>query len=94
MLKWARENNCPWNELACSNAVLHGHLEVLKWVRKNGCRRRRQRLRRCPRDENTCAGAAKGGHLEILKHYAHNGPEGMIALGINIYVLMQLVMGT
>ena len=55
VLKWARENGCPWDENTCAYAALGGHLEVMKWARENGC----------PWDEETCACAARGGHLEI-----------------------------
>src|SRR5271166_6043683 len=27
VLKWARENQCPWNRSTCTNAALGGHLE-------------------------------------------------------------------
>jgi hypothetical protein len=37
VLKWARENDCPWNEWTCENAAKGGHLEILKWARENGC---------------------------------------------------------
>jgi hypothetical protein len=40
----------------CSNAAREGHLEILKWARKN----------KCPWDERTCANAAFGGHFEVL----------------------------
>ena len=36
VLKWLRENECPWN-YTCRDAALGGHLEVLKWARENGC---------------------------------------------------------
>jgi hypothetical protein len=58
VLKWARENGCPWDEQTCSSAATGGHLEVLKWARANGCpweRVGRARL------------AAKGGHLEAAE---------------------------
>ena len=29
LLKWMRENGCPWNAGTCTNAALGGHLEVL-----------------------------------------------------------------
>ena len=45
------------NEYTCSNVARNGHLEVLKWARKNGC----------PWDEWTCTYAALNGHLEVLK---------------------------
>jgi hypothetical protein len=48
VLKWARENGCPWDERTCANAAEGGHLEVLKWARANGC----------PWDEETCMYAA------------------------------------
>jgi len=37
VLKWARENGCPWDEWTCAYAAEGGHLEVLKWARENGC---------------------------------------------------------
>jgi hypothetical protein len=40
-----------------------GHLEVLQWVRANGC----------PWDGWTCSWAAKGGHLEVLQWVRANG---------------------
>ena len=67
MLKWARENGCPWDEMTCANAASGGHLEMLKWARENGC----------PWDENTCANAASGGHLDVLKWARENGVPGM-----------------
>jgi hypothetical protein len=53
VLKWARENGCPWSEWTCERGD-GGHLEVLKWARENDC----------PWDWRTCANAAEGGHLE------------------------------
>jgi hypothetical protein len=57
VLKWARENDCPWDYQTCWYAAMGGHLEVLKWARKNDC----------PWDEHTCKFAAMGGHLEIAE---------------------------
>ena len=37
LLKWARKNECQWNNSVCSYAALYGHLEVLKWAKLNGC---------------------------------------------------------
>ena len=55
MLKWARENGCPWDEDTCLWAVKGGHLETLKWARENGC----------PWDEwYTCERAAAMGYVE------------------------------
>ncbi len=44
-------------------AARGGHLEVLKWVRVNGC----------DWDAYTCAWAADGGHLEVLEWARANG---------------------
>ena len=48
VLKWARENDCPWDEGTCMCAAKGGHLDVLKWARENDC----------PWDEHTCTYAA------------------------------------
>src|ERR1700688_2361817 len=37
ILKWARENGCPWDEVTCAYAALNGHLDILKWARENEC---------------------------------------------------------
>ena len=66
VLKWARDNGCPWDEWTCNNAAWGGHLKVLKWLIEKGC----------PWDEWTCNNAARGGHLEVLKWARENGcPE-------------------
>ena len=57
VLKWLRENSCPWNEETCENAAHGGHLGVLKWLHANGC----------PWSSSTGPWAAQGGYLEILQ---------------------------
>ena len=32
-----RANGCQWNTNTCHYAVDKGHMEVLRWVRANGC---------------------------------------------------------
>ena len=54
MLKWARENDCPWFADTCSGAALNGHLEIVKWARENGA----------PWDESTRRLAASKGYVE------------------------------
>jgi hypothetical protein len=54
VLKWARENGCPWNKYTCENAARVGHLEVLKWARENGC----------PWNKYTRQVAARNGYVE------------------------------
>jgi hypothetical protein len=44
-------------------AAKTGQLEVLQWLRENGC----------PWDEYTCHHAAEGGHLEVLQWLRANG---------------------
>ena len=63
LLRWARENGCPWDVRTCAAAAADGNLEVLQWARANGC----------PWDENTCSSAAEGGHLEVLQWARTNG---------------------
>ncbi len=63
VLKWARSQECTWDEWTCAWAAEGGHLEVLKWVRTNGC----------PWNEETCSWAAENGHLEVLKWAKANG---------------------
>lgn len=63
VLKWARENGCPWDKWTCSFAAEGGHLDVLQWARQNGC----------PWDQWAMAKAAKNGHLHVLKWAFENG---------------------
>ena len=63
VLKWARENDCPWDETTCAHAALRGHLEILKWARENDC----------PWNGSTCSTAAYKGRLEVLKWARENG---------------------
>ena len=37
MLKWARDNDFPWDDYTCSSAAEGGELEALQWARKHGC---------------------------------------------------------
>jgi hypothetical protein len=47
----------------CQLAAKGGHLDVLQWVRLNGC----------PWDAETCVAAAMGGHREVLQWLHMNG---------------------
>ena len=50
----------------CTYAARDGHLEVLRWARRNGC----------PWNEWTISAAAREGHLETLEWLRRNGcPE-------------------
>lgn len=38
MLKWLREQGCPWNSRVCTNLAVYGNgLEVMMWAVRNGC---------------------------------------------------------
>ena len=63
LLKWMRENGCPWDKFTCSAAAHGGQLEVLQWARAN----------RCPWDEYTCTCAARRGNLQLLQWLRANG---------------------
>src|SRR5690606_290642 len=63
LMKWAKNNSCPWNEWVCAHVAKKGNLDVLMWLRKKGC----------PWDEGTCDFAAEGGHLHVLKWARKNG---------------------
>jgi len=66
VIKWARENGCPWDDRVCSTAALKGYLNIVIWARENGC----------SWNNRTCENAARQGHLEVLKWARENGcPE-------------------
>ncbi|CAB1116280.1 unnamed protein product [Ectocarpus sp. CCAP 1310/34] len=47
----------------CTGAARGGHLDIVKWGKRNGCRW----------DKRTCDLAAQGGHLNVLKWAIENG---------------------
>ena len=68
MLKLARANGAlwdvwAWNSKLCAHAAKGGHLEVLRWARKQSC----------AWNEGTCTWAGEGGHLELLQWWRANG---------------------
>ena len=36
-LKYAKENNCPWDKDTCTYAAEYGHLDCLKYAKENNC---------------------------------------------------------
>jgi hypothetical protein len=54
ILKWARENGCPWDGQTCYFAAVFGRFELLRWARENGA----------PWDEITRRNAASKGYVE------------------------------
>mmetsp|Transcript_35797 Transcript_35797/g.101304 ORF Transcript_35797/g.101304 Transcript_35797/m.101304 type:complete len:892 (+) Transcript_35797:527-3202(+) len=62
LLRWARQQRCPWDWRIPATAAAHGQLEAVKWARSNGC----------PWNDETCSAAAAGGHLEVLKWLRQN----------------------
>lgn len=57
VLRWLRDNWCPWDSQTCESATCGGHLAVLRWGREDGC----------PWDPYTCEDGAALGHLDILR---------------------------
>jgi len=57
VLKWMRENGCPWNEDACTWAAAKGRLEVLQWLWQNGC----------PWNQKACLNATRGHFFEVFQ---------------------------
>jgi hypothetical protein len=38
VLKWARENNYPWDDKCLYKcAIAHKRLDIFNWLRENGC---------------------------------------------------------
>ena len=37
MLKYSRENGCPWDEIFIDNAIYYKNYDILQWAIKNGC---------------------------------------------------------
>jgi hypothetical protein len=58
---------CDWDKDTCSEAAGGGHLEVLQWLRANGC------PWPLPWDIHPCSAAAGGGHLAVLQWERDNG---------------------
>ena len=58
-----RQGRLSRQKYLCEGAARSGHLEVLQWLRANGC----------PWDGWTCKYAAEGGHLEVLQWARANG---------------------
>ena len=74
-LSWALQKcaRSKKKKLFCSRMARNGKLELLKFLRVQGC----------PWDRSTCSEAAKNGHLECLK-YLHE----MDVLGMDLLVIM------
>jgi hypothetical protein len=49
--------NYKWDERTCSSAAEGGHLELLKWLKKNGC----------PWNSHTCVVAAENGRVSAAR---------------------------
>jgi ribulose bisphosphate carboxylase small subunit len=38
VVKFLRENYCPWSVLTCASAVRHGYLACVRYLLDNGCK--------------------------------------------------------
>ncbi len=61
----ARALGFSWDKVTFAFAASGGHLEVLKWMRENGCEW----------NYATCLNAARAGHLHVLQWARANGCE-------------------
>ena len=72
MLKWARENGCPWDEMTCAAAAQEEYLDVLKWACAIAAGQGHHEVVKlatsngCDYDEETHATAAHYSQLEPL----------------------------
>ena len=62
-LKYAHENECPWDPKTTLRASMYGHLDCLKYAHENGC----------PWNEETTSHASISGQLDCLKYAHKNG---------------------
>lgn len=65
MLRWARDNGCPWHSETSAAAACGGHAHILAFANENGC----------PVHPRPCLYAAYGGNLGML-HWLRD--EGFI----------------
>ncbi|KAL4103224.1 hypothetical protein QTP88_018601 [Uroleucon formosanum] len=61
--RYAKEQECPWDEQVCDKAASRNNLECLIYAHGNGC----------PWSEITCVIAARKGHRRILENLLNNG---------------------
>ena len=76
ILKWARENGCPWDETTIVSAIKNGHLDVTKFILEQECLYK----------GNICNCAITFGQLEMLiwlqsEGYKTDEFSGVIAAG-------------
>ena len=63
LLRWLRDNGCPFDETICKDAANRGHLEALKWFAEN----------HFPLEPSTSRSAAQGAHLDVIKWVLKEG---------------------
>ena len=63
MLRWAREQRCPWEVRTAEAVAKGGCLEALRWAREHGC----------PWDPSALTSAAAGGHLACVMYALYEG---------------------
>jgi hypothetical protein len=57
LIKWLKENGCPWRDTTFEYAAYYGNLDNMKWLLENGC----------PWNFWTFEAAAEHGNLENMK---------------------------
>ncbi|CAM9484125.1 unnamed protein product [Phaeothamnion confervicola] len=63
VLRYVREEGCPWDESCCSSAGEHGRLDALQFAR----------LHHCPWDDETCSESRAAGHSDVVAWAHANG---------------------
>ena len=68
MLQWMKDNGMTgeWRESHMFSAANNGSLDVVKWLRANGC----------PWDENACSFAGSRNHWDTLQYLVDNKCPG------------------
>ena len=63
VMKWLRENGCPWHTNTFTTGIIYGNLDVLNWLHENDC----------PWNKNTFGAAVAMGNLDILNWLHEKG---------------------
>ena len=58
VLRYVRQNGCPWDEKTCSKAAENGNLHVLRYAIENGC----------PWDDEIYLRAANNKRIQLLQY--------------------------
>jgi hypothetical protein len=63
LIKWMKQEGCPWGTSTFREASGFGNIEMMEWIRDNGC----------PFDESSIIYASSNGKLDAVKWLRSNG---------------------